>query len=302
MANVAIIGTVPLHRHLAPYNDPEWEIWACSPGNHGDGVLPRVTRWFELHGVVDMTAPEVQQWTKPYFDWINKQQFEVWMQEPNDTVPHAKTFPLKALLREFGDLGRIAFTSSPAMMCAFAIHLGATEIAFYGIDMAADEEAYGAQKPGCQIMMALAKQRGIKVSVPLESCLGQPNPIYGYAEASRMGRRLIVKEMELTKNVNDYNETLDRLTRERAQCAGALDTVRYMRRTFVDGLDAELDIPLPVGAEVKKADFGVFRMDNGLLVPQRKGNGAIPLHPSAEQSPAVAPAFSKKEDPKEDIA
>src|SRR5580698_10373126 len=44
---VAMIGTAPSSRMLAPFNDPSWKIWACSPGNMN--TLPRVDVWFELH-------------------------------------------------------------------------------------------------------------------------------------------------------------------------------------------------------------------------------------------------------------
>ena len=36
---VALIGTAPSSRMLAPFNDPSWTIWACSPGNQN--ILPR---------------------------------------------------------------------------------------------------------------------------------------------------------------------------------------------------------------------------------------------------------------------
>ncbi len=297
---VAILGTVSLHRHLAPFNDADWEIWCCSPGNHGNGadgkpLIPRVTNWFELHGTVDMLAPEVANWTGPYFKWLREQSFPVWMQEPNEAVPNCKVFPIKALLREFGDLGRIAFTSSPSMMLAKAIFDGATDIAIYGIDMAANEEAYTGQKSGCQIMIALAKQRGIKVSIPLESCLATMPPLYGYAEATRMGRRLIIKEQELQKGIVDLNATIERLTRDKLSIMGALDTIQYMRRTFVNGEDAELDLPLPTG-EVKmpEVEFGKYQLDRetGILVP-KQSEEAIYTNGSGEAPPHVVAGKQK---------
>ena len=29
---IALVGTAPSSRMLAPYNDPSWKIWGCSPG------------------------------------------------------------------------------------------------------------------------------------------------------------------------------------------------------------------------------------------------------------------------------
>lgn len=239
---VAILGTVPVSRTLAPFDDKSWEIWCCSPGNRA--VVPRVTRWFELHGIVDMMGPENDAWRGDYFAWLKTQSFPVYMQEQNELLPQVLVFPIKDLLTEFGRFGRMSFTSSISLMIAFAIQQGATEIGIYGVDMAANEEAYSSQKAGCLNMMWLADQRGIKVTVPLESCLATLPPLYGYAEASRMGRRMVVKEMEAAKAVTDLDATIARLTAEKAYFNGALETTRYMRRTFVDGEnDAELDLP-----------------------------------------------------------
>src|SRR5690349_614027 len=119
---VAILGTVGLHRQLAPFDDPEWEIWVCSPGN-AYGAVPRATKWFELHGIEDLKGRENAEWNGRYFQWLREQTFPIYMQEPNNEVPSANVFPLKKLLEEFQDLGRIAFTSSISMMAAFAITL-----------------------------------------------------------------------------------------------------------------------------------------------------------------------------------
>lgn len=260
---VAILGTVPASRGLAPFADQEWEIWCCSPGNRG-GVIPRVTRWFEIHGLEDLKGEENRTWAGDYFAWLASQPFPVYMQERNELVPQAKIFPHRRVLREFGHLGRIAFTSSISWMIGFAIIEGAKEIGVFGVDMAANEEAYSSQKAGCQIMMAIAHDRGIEVKIPLESCLSTPPPLYGYAEATRAGRRLLVRENECKTNIANLDATIDRLKQERAMFAGALDQIQYMRRTFVDGEDAEIDLP----AENSNVETIPVREQRGVLVPR----------------------------------
>src|SRR5215468_2054647 len=96
---VAILGTVPDTKMLAPYDDESWEIWACSPGNRGN-VLKRITRWFELHGIVDMCGVENNDWRDDYFAWLKTKTFPVYMQEPNTLLPQAKVFPRDELLKE----------------------------------------------------------------------------------------------------------------------------------------------------------------------------------------------------------
>lgn len=46
---IAVLGSHPQTKMQAPFGDPEWKIWACSPHNYSMGRLPRVDEWFELH-------------------------------------------------------------------------------------------------------------------------------------------------------------------------------------------------------------------------------------------------------------
>lgn len=232
MKKIAIIGTAPLSRDLAPYDDQSWEIWACSPGNMG--VLKRVNTYFELHAMVELEAPENQSWSKPYVAWLRQQTFPVYMQEPNELVPQAKIFPINGLIKEFG---REWFSSSISMMQAFAVmHLEeGDEIGIFGVDMAADQEHYSAQRSGCRRFIEIAKDRGIKTTIPWESCLGFPPPIYGYSEATPMGRRINVTELMLRQRQAEIKAMLDKTVKEECFFAGAIEQLMYFKRTFVDG-------------------------------------------------------------------
>lgn len=242
MKRIAILGTVNSHRDIAPFHDPEWEIWACSPGN-AHGVLRRVDRWYELHGVTDMKGPQNANWAPRYFEWLNKQSFPVYMQEPNDLCPQARLFPIREWLREFGRRGRINATSSISLMIGHAIMQRPQMIGVWGVDMSDTSEAYTNQKSGCLNMLCVAEERGIEVSIPLESCLATHPPLYGYAEASRMGMRLMVQEAVVTNVVNDSQAKMNSEERRHYMAKGALDQVQWFRRTFVDGeTDAELGI------------------------------------------------------------
>src|SRR5882762_11898832 len=137
---VAMIGTAPSSRDLAPFNDPTWTIWSCSPGN-AHGTLPRVDAWFEVHS--NLLWPECISYGRPYVEWLKQQKFPIYMQDQS-LVPNATVFPKDDVVAEFGD---DFFTSSFAWMMALAMQQGATEIALYGIDMASRDE-YIRQRPG----------------------------------------------------------------------------------------------------------------------------------------------------------
>lgn len=177
---VAIVGTAPSSRMLAPFNDPTWKIWVCSPGNMN--VVPRVDAWFEIHN--NLLWPEHRHYGEPYLKWLNEQSFPVYMQD-TVLVPRALVYPMGEMVAEFG---RYFFTSSFAWMMALAIKQGAKEIALYGVDMASKDE-YILQRPGGHYFMQIAASRGIKVSVPFESDLAQPPPLYGFSTPVRSDAR-----------------------------------------------------------------------------------------------------------------
>lgn len=244
---VCILGTAPGSRLAAPYDDPSFEIWVCSAGNSQQNAVPRVTKWFELHAICDMMGKENEVWCKPYFKWLRESSFPIYMQEKNDFIPQAIVFPYKRMMQEFGpnnEKGLVNwFTSSVAWMMAFAITQmrEGDEIAIFGVDMAATEENYSGQKAGCQRFMEFAHDRGIKVTIPYESCLGKFYPLYGYAEATNMGRKLQVRKHEMTNIRQSIDAQVKQGELQRAFFDGAIEACNYDIRTWCDGSDAVLN-------------------------------------------------------------
>ena len=216
---VALIGTAPSSRMLAPYNDPTWKIWVCSPGNMG--TVPRVDTWFELHA--NLMWPECRSYGEPYLNWLRQQTFPLYMQDQT-FCPNAMTFPKDEMVKEFG---KYFFTSSFAWMMAFAITQGAKEIAWFGIDMASKDE-YILQRPGGYFFMNEAARRGIKVSIPYESDMMQPPPLYGYSETTPFGRKLHVRNQEIKERVNAMVTERDKLNNNITYLQGALEDMDYV--------------------------------------------------------------------------
>lgn len=217
---IAIIGTAPSSRMMAPYNDPSWTIWVCSPGNMN--IIPRCDAWFEIHA--NLLWPECASYGSPYVEWLKKQTFPVYMQD-QALVPNALTFPKEELVKEFG---RYFFTSSFAWMMAFAIKQGAKEIALFGVDMASKDE-YILQRPGGHFFMQVAVSRGIKVSLPTESDLAQPPALYGYAEKTPFLRKMHVRTKELQDRVGAMKIERDKLSMSIAYLEGALEDLDYVK-------------------------------------------------------------------------
>ena len=71
---IAILGSAVSSVGLAPFKDPDWEIWGCSPANRD---LPRCDVWFELHNVEIKDREGLTEW----MDWL-KTKPKVYMQQP----------------------------------------------------------------------------------------------------------------------------------------------------------------------------------------------------------------------------
>ncbi len=195
---VAIVGTAPSSRMLAPFADLAWDIWACSPGNMN--TLPRVDVWFEMHK--NLHWPEYEAYGKPYLEWLSKQAFPVYMQD-QFYFPHALSYPVDEMVKEFGG---DFFSSSFVWMMAMAITKGYKEIGLYGVDMASQQE-YILQRPGFYFFKREAERRGIKVDAPRESDIMQSPGLYGYSEVTPFGRKIHAREYELKQRVAQLEQS-----------------------------------------------------------------------------------------------
>lgn len=238
MMKVALVGTCPSSKMLAPYKDPSWEIWACSPDN-AFGRIPRVSAWFEIHG--DLAWPESAEWGAPkYVEWLNQQSFPIYAIDKS-VIHNAIPFPKDKMVDTFG---KFFFTSTFAWAFAFALTKGANVIGLYGMDMAASSE-YAYQRPAVQHFIWLAAQAGVTVIAPDESDILQPPPPYGFADATPMGRKLAVRERELQTRVNQLTRQRDLYNHDIAFLEGALEDIDYLKKTWLgykDGEDGEVFI------------------------------------------------------------
>jgi hypothetical protein len=204
---VAVVGSAA-HCVQAPFGDPSWEIWGCN----GAG-LPKWDRWFELH---DMAVVQSQ---PGHWDWIKAQTKPVYMQYNHDEAPATVTFPLEAMTQKYGTW---FFTSTISFMLALAIEEGASEIALYGVDLAANEE-YAHQKPGCRFFIQTALLKGIRVTGPAEAEVFVPGKVYGYGKPHPLAHKVAARAAELRGRQGEIASLKDRLTLTLASLKGALD-------------------------------------------------------------------------------
>lgn len=220
---IACLGAAPSSRKLAPFNDPTWEIWACSPPNYD---LPRVEAWFELHSL----QRKMTQQNAPYFDVLRKHP-RVYLNGTDPLFgmfPHAIAYPIDAMIEKYG---RWFFSSSLAYMLALAIEQKPEMIGLWGVDMSATEE-YGYQRAGCHFFVNEADRNGIIVTAPPESDILSPLPLYGFKEQSPMWRKQRVREKELKERVARAEHAMEQAKQEMLVLRGAIDDLNYINNTY----------------------------------------------------------------------
>lgn len=168
---VAIVCGAPSSEFLAPYDDPEWQIWVL--GNRLDRHLDkRVNRAFEVHDNLSEHAdPE------KYVEWLVSRGTPLIVGENFPAKgKHVSVFPYDAAEKLYGST---YLTSSPAYMVAIALLEGATHISIYGVDLSVDDHEYFWQRPCMEAWIGFAKGYGVNVSIPDVSHVGKCDYVEG---------------------------------------------------------------------------------------------------------------------------
>ena len=207
---IAVVGSAA-HCVKAPFDDESWEIWGCN-----NGELPRWARWFDLHD--DATIDSHPGHRQRLYE--NAKTKPVYMQEAYAGEAVLR-YPIEAMTRKYGTW---FFSSSISYMLAAAIEEGATEIAVYGVDLAADGE-YQHQRPGCRFFIQYALLKGIKVTGPAEAEVFVPGKLYGFQKQHHMASKLDARAGELRGRQQELVSRKDQLTLILASLKGAKDIV-----------------------------------------------------------------------------
>lgn len=244
---IAILGSAPSSLELAPYSDPSWVIWGCSPGVYATAA--RTEEWFEIHrwepGVIGKPHTQKPWFSPEYVAWMAKHP-KVWVIKATPDLPNCVELPVEQLMKKYGCYW---FTSTIAWMLAMAIdrilenraeRLMRGEkypddfdvIGLWGVDMAANEE-YGYQRAGCQRFIEIAANLHIKIEVPPESDLLMPAPQYGLCEHSPMHIKLLRRRGEITTRLQQAQHAYESAKQNVQFLTGALDDINYMLNTWV---------------------------------------------------------------------
>jgi len=200
--SLAIVGSHPATRTLAPYDDPDFEIWLF---NEAAMKPSTYKRW---DGLLQIHLPEVYTSTD---NWVNKGHWEwlqqdhgpdkrIFMQDVDPRVPNSVKYPLEEVLSL---VPYKYLRSSPAMALALAIYLGYRRIDLYGSELSSNTE-YGYQAINYAFWIGFA--HGYGVDLRLECWQTEFNqPVYGYEGEFQIPKSVYedrVKDLEVVERLN----------------------------------------------------------------------------------------------------
>lgn len=126
---VAIVGFTPT-RDLAPYQNPDFDIWAL---NDLFEAIPRYDRIYQIHKRQSIDTHTTRGEKVTYIKRLRELAVPIYMVEAYPDIPNSVAFPLQEIADYFG---YDYFTNTISYMIAHAIYEGYEEIHIYGVDMA----------------------------------------------------------------------------------------------------------------------------------------------------------------------
>jgi len=170
---LAIVGAEEHTRHLAPYDDPEYEIWVFNEWTKADWCK----RWDAL---LQLHKPNIYQNLKNnkdarHWEWLQEEHGKpIWMQKVDPLVPDSVRYPLQEIMERYGTR---YFRATVCYAIALALYLGYEDIHIWGVELK-DHAEYRSQRD-CFIFWNGAAHGRIK----LHCCKDMfTQPLYGFEE------------------------------------------------------------------------------------------------------------------------
>jgi len=170
---VALVGFAMTTRDLAPWDDPDTEIWGLNEA-YLQEFMKRWDRWFQLHPEDNFNRKDNHN-DPDHPKWLRESHNKpIYLQKKYKYIPDAVKYPLDEVMSQVSDY----LTSSFSFMISLAMLEGFERIEIYGFEMGTHTE-YHYQKAGAEYLIGMARGMGIEVYMPENStlCKGQ---MYGY--------------------------------------------------------------------------------------------------------------------------
>ena len=260
---IAVCGFAASSRNLAPFDDPEWEVWGL---NQLYRHIPRASRWFDIHA--NWRDDNVPGTDHPA--WLQQCGIPVYMSGHEPSIPTSVQYPLARVIERVA--GVDYFTSTVAFMVALSIYefdrqvdaevedlrrradgtpgsddetaareardvvrdpvrfrawlsarYAERELGIFGIDLIVGTE-YDWQKSCVEYLLGVAHARGITVRLPEQCALLKQRWRYGYETEPNGG---LLRMTELRKRAEALTTRRNALIAELQTIDGALQENQY---------------------------------------------------------------------------
>ena len=209
--SVAICGFAATSRKLAPWTDPNIDIWllnkshlhiAESPDKLTDEkwVGREANAYFQLHPIKYLKRCVGQsEGDRLHYEWLTQpHNFPIYCYDKYAEFPASVRYPQEEVYKRFGKF----FTSTFAFQAALAILQGYQHMEIYGFDMNNDTE-YREQRDSAEYFIGLMQDLGISIYLPHE-CPLLKGKIYAF-NSVEIGLRQLY-EFRSPKLKNDLGE------------------------------------------------------------------------------------------------
>lgn len=220
---LAIVGSHPATRELAPYDDPDYEIWLFNESAQKPEVYRRWDALIQIHSPEVYTSPD--NWVnKEHWTWLQQdhgystitgRRKQIFMQAADPRVPNSVEYPLDEVLK----LTPYRYLrSSPALALALALYLNRwASIDLYGSELTSNTE-YGYQAPNYAFWIGFA--HGLGVDLRLKCWQNEFfQPIYGFDGEFDIDRAIFKERAEMHDKTWRTNESVLQKVRDRLDAA-----------------------------------------------------------------------------------
>lgn len=223
MKTVAIVGAEQHSRHLAPWDDPDVDIWVFNEWASKE--------WCKRYDLVLQLHPNYQSLINEidpnHWEWLQQERgIPVYMQEVDEKVPDSVRYPLEEINAEYmsyltweGEPLK-NFDASLSYAIALALYKGYEKIHIYGVELV-HSSTYRSQQSNFAFWAGLAAGR--KVNVELHCSRGTfDKPLYGYEREN-------VSHNKLQNYIDGLSSQKEAAQRELNMIEGALQLALQMQ-------------------------------------------------------------------------
>lgn len=166
------MGAEERTRHLAPYDDPDYEIWVFNEWANAEWCK----RWdavIQIHG--EKIYKNINKKAPHHWDWLQQEYGKpIYMQKVDPAVPNSVRYPLQEIVEKYQTS---YFRATICYAIALALFQGYEEIHIWGVELKSHAE-YRSQRDCFIYWNGVAHGK-----ITLHCCKGMfESPLYGFEE------------------------------------------------------------------------------------------------------------------------